>query len=150
MMLGRRNTTELNCKLVYEVLINYLGCAGLNRIAQGLSIPPLTSGKFNRYANFLYDKMWPYYETIQKRAHDGIFHHYASLGIHPDSVTKQLDIAATYDGSWRKRGHTSHVCTAFVIDRGIIAGGIIADHNNVLERLSDCVEHSSQPLMMYE
>ena len=60
--------------------------------------------------------MWPFYETTQKKAQDRIFHHYASLGIHPDPVTKQLDIAAIYVGSWRKRRHTFHVCTAFVID----------------------------------
>ncbi|MPD00256.1 hypothetical protein E2C01_095716 [Portunus trituberculatus] len=69
--------------------------------------------------------MWPYYETIQKKAHDGIFHHYASLGIHPDPVTKQLDITATYDGSWRKRGHTSHFYTALVFDDET---GIIIDY----------------------
>ncbi|MPC49967.1 hypothetical protein E2C01_043783 [Portunus trituberculatus] len=32
-----RHLTELNCKLVYDVLSD-LDCAGLNRIAQGLSI----------------------------------------------------------------------------------------------------------------
>ena len=85
--------------------------------------------------------MWPYYETTQKKAHDGIFHHYASLGIHPDPVTKQLDIAATYDGSWRKRGHTSHVCTAFVIDDET---GIIIDYEVICNFCSVCSSKKKQ------
>ena len=104
-----RQFTDLNCKLVYEALINDLGCAGLNRIAQAQSIPPMSSGKFNRHANYLYARMWKHYEDAQKKAVDGIFRHYASIDMHPNPVTKQLDIAGSFDGTWRKRGHTSHI-----------------------------------------
>lgn len=102
-MLDVRQFTDLNCKLVYEALINDLGCAGLNQIAQAQSIPPMSSGKFNRYANFLYEKMWKHYEDAQKKAVDGIFRHYASVDMLLNPVPKQLDIAGSFDGTWRKR-----------------------------------------------
>lgn len=51
----QKDLTELNCKLVHEALRNDLGYEGLNRIAQRLSLPPMSSETFRRYANFLHD-----------------------------------------------------------------------------------------------
>lgn len=44
---------EENVKMVYESLINNLGQTGFNRIITALSMPPFSTGKIHRYANFL-------------------------------------------------------------------------------------------------
>lgn len=91
----------------------------MNRIAQALCFPPVTCGAFNRYANYLYNRMDEHYGNSMKIVIAGLFRHYASIGEHPDPVTNYLDIAVTFDRTWTKWGHTSHIGVGFIIDAEI-------------------------------
>lgn len=110
--------------MVYEAIINNLGCPGLNRITAALSVPPMTQGKFDRYTRYLYKRMNVHYEDCMKTGVQAVFEHYLSTGARPDPATGLLDIAVSYDGTWPKRGHSSHIGASFIIE---IETGLVID-----------------------
>ena len=55
------------------------------------------------------------FNKISARSRDAIARAYHELGIEPD-IDGVLDIAVSFDGSWQKRGHSSHNGVASVID----------------------------------
>lgn len=54
--------------MVYQALINNLGCPGMNRITSAMSLPPITQGKFDRYTRYLYERMEPHFQACMKTA----------------------------------------------------------------------------------
>lgn len=120
----KRHITEINVKLIYEALINNLGAPGLNRIIAALSMPPISQGKFDRYARYLYKRMESHHENMMKKGIDAVVQHYRNTGVELNAATGYLDIAISFDGTWQKRGHTSHIGVSFVVE---IETGMVID-----------------------
>ena len=55
------------------------------------------------------------FNDISKKSVKAIFNAYSELGVEPDDEGV-LDIGVSFDGSWQKRGHSSHNGIASVID----------------------------------
>ena len=55
------------------------------------------------------------FETIVSKSRDAIVKAYNEIGVVPDK-DGVLDISVSFDGSWQKRGHSSHNGVASVID----------------------------------
>jgi len=55
------------------------------------------------------------FKSISRSTREIICNAYAEVGVCED-IGGVLDIAVSYDGSWQKRGYTSHNCVASVID----------------------------------
>lgn len=110
--------------MVYEALINNLGAPGLNCIIAAFSMPPISQGKFDRYATYLYERMENHYEDMMKKGIEAVVQHYRNTGVEPDAATGYLDIAVSYDGTWLKRGHTSHIGASFVTE---VETGMVID-----------------------
>lgn len=70
-----------------------------------------------------------------------------SLGIHPHHMTNQLDISGTYDGTCRKRGHTSNISVGFVIEQET---GVIIDFDVLCNFCSVCASKQKQNLSQKE
>ena len=118
---------KTNVALVYLSILDY-GFAGLRRLLGVLGIPPIGNSAYYRHVNFIYSETKKYYLTKHKETYQYIVKYYEEhMNVLPDE-NGHLDIDISYDGSWMKRGHTSHlgigiiieVCTGFVIDFEIL------------------------------
>lgn len=59
--------TEQNFKTVYKSLINNLGHWGMNRIGTVLGLPPMSNGKYNRYAKHIYKRMSAHFNSAMQQ-----------------------------------------------------------------------------------
>ena len=55
------------------------------------------------------------FNNISVKSRDAIVNAYHEIGVDPDK-DGVLDISVSFDGSWQKRGHSSHKGVASVID----------------------------------
>ena len=72
-------------------------------------MPPIGNSTYYRHVNFIYSEMKKYYLAKQKETYRHIVKHYEEhMNVLPDE-NGHLDIDISYDGTWMKRGHTSHL-----------------------------------------
>ena len=89
-----------------------------------LGMPIMGNSKYYKHLRFLYSEMNDHFAAKQQEAYMAIKRHYEEeFNMLPDE-DGLLNIDISYDGSWMKRGHTSHmgmgviieVCTGFIVD----------------------------------
>ncbi len=107
---------ELNLRAV--MAFRGIGC-GHSAIKEwcGIMNMPATFSKDSYYggSNKLFNASGATVDTVMKKSVEHIFESYESVGVVPDEAGV-LDIGVSFDGSWHKRGHSSHNGIAVAID----------------------------------
>ena len=81
------------------------------------------------------------FTTVKEHSRSVIRDAYSAVGVLEDE-NGILDIAVSYDGSWQKRGYTSHNCVASVID---LLTGLPIDYEVLSNYCSKCAILSNKP-----
>ena len=85
------------------------------------------------------------FKSISQQSRDIIAKEYEKIGVHEDDQGI-LDIAVSYDGTWQKRGHTSHNGAAAVID---LLTGLPIDYEVLSNYCSKCAnEEETKQLIL--
>ena len=74
------------------------------------------------------------FQSISVTTHKKIVEEYSKIGIFPDD-DGILDIDVSFDGSWQKRGHSSHNGVASVID---VLTGLVVDYEILSNYCAKC------------
>ena len=80
------------------------------------------------------------FKSISQQSRDIIANAYEEIGVHEDEHGI-LDIAVSYDGTWQKRGHTSHNGAAAVID---LLTGLPIDYEVLSNYCSKCTNEDDE------
>ena len=85
------------------------------------------------------------FDEVSKQSVAIIRQKYAEIGILPDSENI-LDVAVSYDGTWQKRGHSSHNGAAVIIE---ILTGLPVDYEVLSNFCHQCLKAPSRDDAMY-
>ena len=85
------------------------------------------------------------FDEVSKQSMAIIRQKYAEIGIFPDK-DNILDVAVSFDGTWQKRGHSSHNGAAIVIE---ILTGLPVDYEVLSNFCHQCLKAPSRDDVMY-
>lgn len=71
---------------------------------------------FHHIASYIYEKHTNYFTKCNMTAHERVKEHYKKNYDGRVSSDGEVDIDVTFDGSWLRRGHKSHIGVAFVVE----------------------------------
>ena len=106
--------TEQNMNLVYESLEDGRGYAGYSKVCGHMNIKPLNTNGYYKVKDQIGKVIFRQFSSLSRNVKECLIAHYAKLGRVPDE-NGILDCDVSFDGSWQKRGHKSHIGTASVI-----------------------------------
>ena len=97
--------------LVYTSLTEVIGYAGYLRIVESLAVEQLAFRAYRNVCRFLYAEMQAYAAELSPSGRSAIAKTYDNV-----DDGRPLDIHVSFDGTWMKRGHQSHIGVGFVIE----------------------------------
>ena len=107
---------KTNVCIIYHSLLEDYGFSGIKRIQGALGIPVMGNYKYARYLRYIYEQMQHHFEEKQLKVFAAIKKYYnEEMKASPDEFGI-YDIDISYDGTWMKRGHTSHIGMAVIIE----------------------------------
>ena len=104
-----------NCGFGHEKLVRFFA---------GLDVPqPMHLRSYNRIAYHIHDAALKSQEECYKHAANVVREHYRALD-NTISMDAVIDIPVSFDGTWHKRGHTSHFGVGVIVD---LSTGLVLD-----------------------
>ena len=111
-----KNFVADTASLVVHSMNTGYGFAGYTSLTANLNLRAVNSRRYEQYKHFIGIEMQKKNELSMEGVRECIELYYAlELGIEPDKEGI-LDIEVSFDGTWQKRGHTSHYGAAAVIE----------------------------------
>lgn len=133
-----KNTTGI----VYTRLNNGTGFAGYQKVTGNLNLPQINSRRYEQYKHVIGKEILKLNEMNKEGVLTCIRQKYAEEGVFPDN-DGILNIDVSFDGTWMKRGHTSHFGAAVVIDSPT---GFIVDYEVLSNYCHKCVKQKKKVL----
>lgn len=121
---GRASSSRVPFELNLRAVLAFrgIGCgqAAMREWCSIMNMPStLSKDAYNQSSKKLLEASVSTADAVSKKSVEKIVESYSVLGVEPDE-DGVLDIGVSFDGSWHKRGHSSHNGIAVVID--IITG----------------------------
>ena len=135
MKCGDTGLFMLTAMIIYLVKLLGHGYAAVERFCSILSMRHFSFVTYGKYTKFINEHAVENVNDILKRSREAVFQYYAeNLNRHPDE-NGILDIDATYDGSWHKRGYKSNYGISAVVDAHT---NLILDYETMSKVCSVC------------
>lgn len=127
--------------LTYAAMMCGFAYSGVEKLCGLLSIRHFARKTYLRYATLITEKTVENVREVLKKSREAVFRYYSEeLDRQPDE-SGVLDVDASFDGTWHKRGHCSLFGVGAVIE---INTGLIIDYEVVGKMCSVCNYHESQ------
>lgn len=107
-----KNFHPLPLLFVYSVMLLGIGYDGANKIMSFLSLKHFTHNTYIRCAKYLAANVIDHTKSVLEKCRSAVFQNYEQKGLDDGCV----NVDATFDGSWHKRGHKSKFDIGAVID----------------------------------
>lgn len=130
---------DVNKRMVLAMRANGLGYSGVQKLCRDLNMPCMSSNTFARYHRSVKRGVKVCSEEWKKEV--GAIVRSAYEEADPQNVGKDIiDISVSYDGTWQKRGFSSHNGVAVVID---CLTGLVLDYCVLSNFCEKCVKEQN-------
>lgn len=130
--LKEKSFYPLTMLLVYCMMLLGVGYAGADKLISFLSLQHFTQNTFIRYAKHITKNALIHTSSILEKSRVVVYQHYAKK---QEIIDGKVNVSATYDGSWHKRGHKSNFGVGAVID---VDCGLVLDYHMCSKICSKC------------